>query len=425
MAESLELMRSKKKTRVSFVGASEVTEDWADYSLFPAGYDACKGSYRAYVTKFFEEHTVAFAINYKIRPDVIVIYFGGNDIAYRLTNNMPPTNSQVIHALVQTAKEINLSNIMVVMVPIMARTDTNYTFTRMSVEEYDIRREEVNRQVKTCTTNLLGYNPMIVDKVRPLADGVHLTKEGYKALFKDIAEKIEEIRPIVKERRESRNDELRAMVLKGERERIRRDEIARRQTIYANKEKARKEEEEARKMENMCFMERRDSKRKTYMDRLAEEEREEEQKRKEETRQRREQEEQEEEKQRRQWREKEGVNQEWRVATSRMEEVRYFQGGQRDQNRNWRSRIDRSRTAYVEKNHRTNPSNPTNPFNQQSGEKPKQQDKETTRETREVYEVTTTREAATQTESIQVLMARLLEELYQLHLSQGGNANSQ
>ena len=122
---------------------------------------------------------------------------------------------------------------------------------------------------------------------------------------------------------------------------------------------------------------------------------------------------------------------EWRTATARMEEVRYYQGQEQDQHRNWRTRVDGSRTLIIEKSQDVKSTNPFNPFNQHLGDTqksqntPENQHQEENQPRRETREEATTREAATQTQSIQELMSGLLEDLYQLHLSQGDNANNQ
>ena len=129
----------------------------------------------------------------------------------------------------------------------------------------------------------------------------------------------------MRSRRESRNRELQSATYKAEKDRQWRDEVKRRQAIYTQREKARKEEE-SKAYEKMCFIERQELKRKQYMERLEVEEKEEQQRIREENRAKREKEVLEEERQRRQyiderlkqWRAKERQEQE-KVA-ARVEE---------------------------------------------------------------------------------------------------------
>ena len=434
MAESVSLMkerqvarRRERDLRVAFAGTSHVSEEICPYRLFPRGYTACKGSYRAHVTKFFEEHTIAYVIEYKMKPDVIVLIFGGNDIAFRKSKVPPPTNSQIEYAIVQTAKEINLSGIMVVIVPIMNRTNTDYYLTNITPGEYNIRRQIINEEVRAATTNLLGYNPVIEDRNRELTDGIHLSRQAYIETFEDIENKIREIAPIFKARNEKITRDLQDSLRIGERARCKREERERRLVEITAKEKARKEREEAERYERMDPLEKRDFKRKQYMDKLEEEEKELERRRKAEAQWQKEMEDKAEERHREKQREEQEkqrreLERRTEDTTRRTEVNREYQFNNREQDQEKCNEIQRSREIVMERQN-TNPFNPFNHPNQQLGNKRGnlQQGNQTGHRLESIRcyrcsAVTYINEP--QQLSIQERMGELLEELYRLHLLQ-------
>ena len=96
----------KEKMRLAMIGDSGVQPDRLDYSLFPREYNAVKGSYKAFATRYYEERGIGFVLDYRIKPEIVVLMFGGNDVAWRRGSGPPPTNSYIAKAIIQTAYEV-------------------------------------------------------------------------------------------------------------------------------------------------------------------------------------------------------------------------------------------------------------------------------------------------------------------------------
>ena len=125
---------------------------------------------------------------------------GGNDIALikKHPKETPPTDNQIIRAMIITANQIHDQNIIPIIVPILPRENTKYEITKVTPEEYKTRAHKINRTVEKELSDELGYNPMPFNykEKRNLEDKIHLTQEEYYKITKDIVKKIEEIRKI-------------------------------------------------------------------------------------------------------------------------------------------------------------------------------------------------------------------------------------
>ena len=118
---------------ISIIGSSHIKR--YDLDLFPKGYKASTASYNAHITEFYTSQNIKFIINHKPKADIVVFFIGGNDIAF--IGEWPPTDHQIIQAFIRTATQLHLNNFIVIIIPILTRTETHIGITRTSIKEYN------------------------------------------------------------------------------------------------------------------------------------------------------------------------------------------------------------------------------------------------------------------------------------------------
>ena len=133
--------------------------------FFQPNYIARHASYKPTVSEFWESGNINFVINnqeFFKNPDIIVLLFGGNDIAFIKTedyNRPPPTNREIIRAMQDLTQQIHAKGILVVIVPIHYRKRTNFNVVRGPIEEFKQRALEINKELYMTMPHFLPYNP--------------------------------------------------------------------------------------------------------------------------------------------------------------------------------------------------------------------------------------------------------------------------
>ena len=127
---------------ISMVGSSQMSRFHANnLGNFAPNYDIRKGSSCSTITKFMTTDGPAYVVNDDPKPDAILMLICGNDIAYLPQHHqkMGPTDDQIIQAFLDGANYFHNNDIIVMIVPIIIRTDTVQYKSRVSREEYDYR----------------------------------------------------------------------------------------------------------------------------------------------------------------------------------------------------------------------------------------------------------------------------------------------
>ena len=179
-------------------------------------------------------------------PEIVVLMFGGNDVACRRGSGPPPTNNYIATAIIETACEVIRRGVLVIVIPILPRTVTQPEITGVSPREYNIRADIINQQIERELTNTAGYNPMIetIKILNPenlrqdLVDGVHFSRTSYTRLVTAITSKVEETPNMLRELNRARRDE------EEHRRNAQREEIRRREEEMRKREVERRQRED-------------------------------------------------------------------------------------------------------------------------------------------------------------------------------------
>ncbi|CAL4058817.1 unnamed protein product, partial [Meganyctiphanes norvegica] len=184
---------SRSKTLISFIGSSHIKRILVDD--FPEIYHATQASYNAHITNFYYNEQIRYIINYKHKATAVVLMFGGNDVAFKGHHNKPSDN-EIIDAFLDTISTLHRYNFLVLLTPILPRTETFEEESGVTVREYRNRRKYINNIVKREALAILGYDPRIGLEINENdldIDGVHLKNSANQKLMEEIIVQIHDI----------------------------------------------------------------------------------------------------------------------------------------------------------------------------------------------------------------------------------------
>ena len=151
--------------------------------MFPPNHNVRQGSSTNTITRFHELNAAKHITRLEPTPDVVMMLYCGNDIAYIPQQGAmePPTPNDIINAFVEACKVFKQRNIYVIIVPMTIREDT-YPINQRT---YNYRRDHINKALEDQLEPLLGYNPImnIHNRISLQTDGIHFTDNTYRNII--------------------------------------------------------------------------------------------------------------------------------------------------------------------------------------------------------------------------------------------------